>query len=533
MKNRILELFVIGLAYAAAVVMSHRTGFVGELAIVWPPVGVMVAAILARGWTAGIAPAFAQGLYYALIGHQVEVVLLFPFADFTTGCACAAMLKVRPGSERASTPRDVIHLIFCAGVTSALSAVLGYAAFLIRHQDLLVPPWETPRLVGFISWWLANVVSILFVVPLVSSFRDWTKRRSGRALAELALIVALAAICTDLAFRGVPPFAFVIYPILLWSGIRHREMGATLALLSAAIAAVHASRNQEWAYRELGRSVSHLRMIWMQLGFLVGGAGSLLVSTAVHAEAAMRAAQVGSSEKSQFLLSLNRSLKEPLRAIARAADLKGQPNASAEARSFFLAIDRNLQRAFRLTSDALDLSQTETGKVEIRLRAFSMHQWIDDVVLVHRLHAETKGLRLEVARDSNLPIYAVADPERLAQIATNLLSNAIKFTDRGHVRMSVRMLRRSPTSAPELELTVADSGPGISSELRSRLFEPFSQAAPDVLGEKRQEGSGLGLALSRDLARLMGGDLELVSTPDGASGCAFRLRTPFRPVRVP
>ena len=168
-----------------------------------------------------------------------------------------------------------------------------------------------------------------------------------------------------------------------------------------------------------------------------------------------------------------------------------------------------------LINDVLDLSRVASGELEIVARRVAVEEAVADAVAKIRPLADEKGLTLTVEESG--PIEALADPLRLQQIVLNLLSNAIKFTARGG-RVEVRM--RSAGQVVEVE--VIDTGIGIAAEHLDRVFDEYSQI--DDAYSRSQEGTGLGLAVSRRLAELMAGTLRVESTV--GRGSVFRLRLP-------
>jgi CheY-like chemotaxis protein/anti-sigma regulatory factor (Ser/Thr protein kinase) len=171
-----------------------------------------------------------------------------------------------------------------------------------------------------------------------------------------------------------------------------------------------------------------------------------------------------------------------------------------------------------LINDVLSLAKIEAGRITLEAADFDLAALARDVMGVLRFRAEEKSLLLACEMDeAALPPAVHGDEGRLRQILLNLLGNAVKFTEHGSV------LLRVAWQDGRARLTVEDTGPGISAVDQARLFEPFSQTD---LGQRVHEGTGLGLALSRDLARLMGGDITLASTPGRGSTFTVEVALP-------
>ncbi|MBS1963268.1 MAG: ABC transporter substrate-binding protein [Bdellovibrionales bacterium] len=226
--------------------------------------------------------------------------------------------------------------------------------------------------------------------------------------------------------------------------------------------------------------------------------------------------------KSLFLANMSHEIRTPLTAILGFSELLRKDDLSAEERANYLrTIERTGQSLSTILSDILDLSKVDAERLEIRPAPVSLRALLSDVEAVLRLRAEPKGIALEFRVEDSVPDRILTDGIRLKQIALNVAGNAVKFTERGTVTVIA-------TSAGEtLDLRVEDTGPGIAEADRSKLFESFSQVDSSI--RRSYGGTGLGLALSRKLARLLGGDVELESSVPGR-GSVFRVRVSAPPV---
>ena len=171
-----------------------------------------------------------------------------------------------------------------------------------------------------------------------------------------------------------------------------------------------------------------------------------------------------------------------------------------------------------LINQVLDLAKIEAGKLELNPQSLQLAPLVDEVVGTARQLAEQNENRLVVETQENLGALTV-DPMRLRQILLNLLSNVCKFTKQGEVALHVRKVVDGHNW---IEFAVADSGIGMTAEQQAKLFQDFIQA--DSLTTRRYGGTGLGLALSRKLARMMGGDVTVTSQP--GKGSVFTVRLP-------
>jgi signal transduction histidine kinase/putative methionine-R-sulfoxide reductase with GAF domain len=228
-----------------------------------------------------------------------------------------------------------------------------------------------------------------------------------------------------------------------------------------------------------------------------------------------------SERKSQFLASMSHELRTPLNAIIGLTEMM-VTNAARFGTEKALEPLRRVSAAgthlLSLINEVLDLSKIEAGKLELNPELVNLARLIDEVIGTAGQLAEKNQNRLIVEAEENLGALN-ADSMRLKQILLNLLSNACKFTKEGEVALRVRKVA---DGRDWVELAVADTGIGLTVEQQAKLFQDFTQA--DSLTARRYGGTGLGLALSRKLARMMGGDVTVTSEP--GKGSVFTVRLP-------
>ncbi|MDD2990643.1 MAG: ATP-binding protein [Zoogloea sp.] len=256
---------------------------------------------------------------------------------------------------------------------------------------------------------------------------------------------------------------------------------------------------------------------------LFGGMAIRLLDRQIRISMALRESQIKAEAanrmKSEFLASMSHELRTPLNGIMGYAEFLKE-SADETRREFAGIILDSSHHLLDLVNSILDLAKIESGKMELERRPEALRPMIERIVRTHRPPADEKGLALELVIDPALPEQISCDATRLAQILNNLLNNAIKFTDSGAVTVNVGQ------DAGRLRIGVADTGCGIDVGMQPYVFERFRQV--DGFLTRRHQGTGLGLALVKELVAMMGGEVTLSSCP--GKGSEFVISLPLEPV---
>ena len=230
-------------------------------------------------------------------------------------------------------------------------------------------------------------------------------------------------------------------------------------------------------------------------------------------------AEQANKAKSQFLANMSHEIRTPLSAILGFAEnLKEPDNSAAENRKAIDTIIRSSKHLSGIINDILDLSKIEANSIDAEHIPFSLKEILYDLSVLMEPQAKNKGLSFRIEYVTPIPANISGDPVRLKQILINLCSNALKFTSEG----AIKILASYEASDRYVTFTVVDSGIGMTDSQLGRLFKPFSQA--DSSTTRKYGGTGLGLALSRQLAELLGGSLDVKSEP--GIGSQFILTLP-------
>jgi signal transduction histidine kinase len=260
----------------------------------------------------------------------------------------------------------------------------------------------------------------------------------------------------------------------------------------------------------------------VRIYLLFGALVSLtLVAFAVAATRLMRRlleararAEESNRLKSDFLASVSHELRTPLNGIIGYAELLEDEEEVGSRREYAETIQKSGNHLLQLVNSILDMAKVEAGHVQLNLQRENLPTLVHNVVNGYLPMARTKGLELSLALN-DAPETLLCDATRLIQVINNLLHNALKFTEQGEVVMSLQR------QGDQLRFSVRDSGPGIALEDQVLIFEKFRQAS--AFENRNHQGAGLGLALSRQLVRLMGGELQVRSALGQGSEFTFTL----------
>jgi len=243
---------------------------------------------------------------------------------------------------------------------------------------------------------------------------------------------------------------------------------------------------------------------------------------------AVQNAEAASIAKSAFLANMNHEIRTPLNSIIGFNELAMDDNIPEKTRDYLEKIQINAEWLLQIISDVLDISKIESGKLELERIPFDLHDIFSHCRTVISPKAMEKGINLHFYAEPSVGKKLVGDPTRLRQIITNLLSNAVKFTNTGSIKLT-SSIEHSTDKSVTIFFEVKDTGIGMTVEQISKISEPFIQG--DSSTTRKYGGTGLGLSITKSLIELMGGKLNIDSTP--GVGSKFGFSVTFNTVDIP
>jgi len=349
------------------------------------------------------------------------------------------------------------------------------------------------------------------------------------------LLLAIPFFIPEVLLAAIASYALVCLIVGLLVGTKQLLIGVFVSCLGFIADVLLASRFTNLWFPPVNETISLTTTLALGI-FAIITTGAIFYSVLNRNEQLYRQAQQANMEseyakataedanraKSVFLANMSHELRTPLNAILGFSQIMARDAAlDATHHRHIEIINRSGEHLLGLINNVLDIAKIESGYIPLQERHFDLHKLTENVHSMFQMRASSKGIALSVDYAPDAPIYVQMDDGKLRQVLINLINNALKFTNTGQVVL--RVSRAETTD--QLHFEVEDTGAGIAPEELTVLFEPFSQTAS---GRQTSEGTGLGLPISRQFVRLMGGELIVNSLPGQGSIFSFDV-----PVHIP
>ncbi|HEY4743758.1 MAG TPA: ATP-binding protein, partial [Desulfuromonadaceae bacterium] len=235
------------------------------------------------------------------------------------------------------------------------------------------------------------------------------------------------------------------------------------------------------------------------------------------------ASEAANKAKSQFLANMSHELRTPMAGVLGMLEIALGGPLDEEQRDFIATAHRSAESLVRILNDILEMTKVESGKFSLEEEPFVLRECVEGAIRIFNSELRRKGLSLIFSMAGDLPERVVGDCLRLRQVLTNLVGNAVKFTERGKVEVAVTKGDATASGRREFTFTVTDTGIGIPADKWHLVFRAFSQV--DESHTRKYGGTGLGLVISREIVKRMGGTIRF-DCKEG-EGCVFTCTVPF------
>ena len=272
-------------------------------------------------------------------------------------------------------------------------------------------------------------------------------------------------------------------------------------------------RNMNWMVRQIENRESELES-------RVEARTTELLHINRELKRAKEAADESARSKSEFLATMSHEIRTPMNAVLGMSELILETQLDTRQKEFLTILRSSAMSLLTIINNILDFSKLDAGKVEIETISVNVRDLIEEITDMFKTELMDKQIELILDIDARVPRSLYTDPVRLRQVLVNLVSNALKFTEQGEITIGVKYHCQEGTGN-ELLFSIRDTGIGMDPAILSRLFHAFSQA--DGSTTRRFGGTGLGLAISKKLVTLMGGTIEIDSSPGKGSCFTFSI----------
>ena len=506
---------------AAVVVFStawagiEMTSQFGRVAAIWVANAILLAVLLrspADHWAGYVSDGFAGNIIADLTtGDHLPTALALSLCNTVEILIAAIIVRRFWGSNPDLTKiRALGGFMAVAGVLAP--AVSGAMSSLALWALKDISPWETWRI-----WFISDGLGMVLITLLLLTVRalEMAAMLRPSALLRTSAVLGGVVLAVGLVFyQSRYPILFLIFPPLMFAAFQLRFEGAAAAILLTGIIAIGMTTLGHGPLLLIAQATLVDQILLLQLILASACVTTLPVAAILgerkrleeHARRAQRSAEQANRAKSDFLASLSHELRTPLNAIIGFSDLiEGQrlgPMGNPKYQEYARDIHTSGNHLLGMINELLDFAKIESGHLDLHEEVVELDTVLDFSIRMVAPRAQKNGVAIILTSDRKVASLR-ADERRLSQILLNILTNAVKFTPPGG-RVTVN---DAIGPGGEFMLVIADNGIGISEEDQGHILEPFRQAE----SSRKQEGTGLGLTITKRLVELHDGVLEIES----------------------
>ena len=511
----LLRLVVVAVAYVVVARIGLALALVnGQVTPVWPPTGVAVVAILLFGFRVWPAIAIAAFVVNLPLGPNPLGAALIAIGNTLAPVAAAALLKATGFRLELERLRDAGLIVIAALAGMIVSATIG-SLVLVSSGRIAATGFPQTWAV----WWTGDAMGVLLVAPFLLCFVPAPARPplTWRRRVELGLLLAAVAVVTFAVFQNKLRLEYLVFPLIMLGALRFRLRGAAPAALIASSVAVWAAVNGTGPFAS---ETLLQKMVTLQVFNVFVALASFVLAAYVEARDAAQRARVANETKSEFLRVAAHELRGPLSVLAGYLSILAGGDLGTPPPRWRGPLDILMAKTAELNDvmdQLLEVARLDGDVMAPARRVIDLRDVAAEAV--ERARPRASLVNGEVTLD-HAPgaIKVMGDAAQLGRVLDNLINNALAYTDGPpNVRVTVA------TEGRIAVVRVADHGVGIPKEMRDAIFEPFHRGEQD----DHTPGSGLGLYISRELARAHGGTLSLERSEPGA-GSTFQLTLPVR-----
>lgn len=533
-REQLLQSSVLAVLYALSGLASFQVNVDHRVVtpVFFAPEGLALAAVILFGpglWPGIVVGQWVLGLSVGLPLGPALLIGCTNGLEGLVGSFAFGYLNLRPDLKRLSDLLWLMALVFL--VLQPLSASLGMGALqygdVSDHSFFFTQDW--------LNWWSGNGIAQAQLTPLLLIL--FSRRRSLRDNLVDAVLPALIMV------EGLSLFVVVtqgglsltsnldLYrPLVVIPGLVRGRLAACFAALYLSLVTFWATSMGEGPFINSGVT----NYYGLNLFVIISGLAGLIVATLLdqikdseqQALKSGAAARQALAENQNLISRMSHEIRTPLAAIRNHVDQALAPQSDRDDRSRYGAIRSASQHALDVVNDLLDPQRPLGQQTNIRLEPVQVRDLTTILYQIIAPQFERKRLNFLVEIDADVPEIILTDPMKLKQVILNLLTNAGKFTRQGTIRLHWSLLPLGTADANPLRIAVEDTGPGLEADEIASLFRPFHRLAN--VHTRDEEGTGLGLFISRDIVQALGGQL-LVDSQRGRGSCFFILL----PLQVP